>query len=172
MRWSIGAPPPEVSDGGESAFDFAPRAGFVFFGAMKLPTARFVIARTMERMAGLYGQPVFDEWALLVPGAGMGGVPAYEGPRADEFRAQLPKDAQPILARLAGQKLALGGFEFAAQGEGTHLDAIMQVGEGAFLVCNNTRKSMADIRADARWLKAQTAFVELSELFRVDPLLG
>jgi hypothetical protein len=31
---------------------------------------------------------------------------------------------------------------------------------------------MAEIRADARWLKAQTAFVELSELFRMDPLAG
>lgn len=137
---------------------------------MKLPTARFVIARSMERMADLYARPVFNEWALLAPGRGQGGILAYEGPRADEFRAQLPKDAQPILSRLAGQKLAQGGFEFAAQGEGTNLDAILQVGEGAFLVCNNTEKSMAEIRADARWLKAQTAFVELSELFRVDPL--
>jgi hypothetical protein len=29
---------------------------------------------------------------------------------------------------------------------------------------------MAEIRLDARWLKAQTVFFELSEKFREDPL--
>jgi hypothetical protein len=37
-------------------------------------------------------------------------------------------------------------------------------------MCNNIALSMAEIRADSRWLKAQTAFVALSEKFRSDPL--
>ncbi len=138
---------------------------------MQTPAARNLITRAMKRLQALYEQPVFDEWALLAIQNGRGGVLAYEGPRAAEFRQQLPRDAAPLLVHVAGQKLAPGDFEFSPQGEGTHIDALLQVGEGCFLVCNNTTKSMPEIRADEHWLSAQTAFVELSEAFRADPLV-
>ena len=54
---------------------------------------------------------------------------------------------------------------------GFHTEALVKLGANSYLVCNNTAKSMAEIRTDSRWLKAQAAFVDLSEKFRVDPLV-
>ena len=56
------------------------------------------------------------------------------------------------------------------QGDGTRHDALIRIDASSYLVYNNLAKSMTEIRADARWLKAQIAFVDLSEIFRVDPL--
>ena len=138
---------------------------------MDLAAARKNIEASFERMRALYFKPVFDEWMILAPGAKQSGVLAYTGPRLEEFRKKLPDDVEPLLAQVAGHKLEAGDFEFTIEGDGTRHDVLFKLGTNSYLVCNNTAKSMADIRADARWLKAQAAFVDLSEKFRVDPLV-
>jgi len=139
---------------------------------MDLATARQHISGSFERMRALYFKPVFDEWAILAPGAKQSGLLAYNGPRAEEFRKQLPSDVEPLLAQVAGQNLEPGDFEFTTAGDGTRHDVLLKLGANSYLVGNNTAKSMAEIRADARWLKAQAAFVDLSEKFRADPLVA
>jgi len=71
---------------------------------------------------------------------------------------------------MAGKRLAVGDFEFALEATGTHYDACLCVGRASYLICNNTAKSMAEIRESPGWLKAQKPFVELSDKFRADPL--
>ena len=137
---------------------------------MDLATARQNIFDSFERMRALYLKPVFDEWVILSPGAKHGGVLAYSGPRIEEFREKLPDDVKPLLAQVTGRALAVGDFEFTAEGDGTRYDALLRLGNASYLVCNNLAKSMAEVRADPRWLKAQAAFVDLSEAFRADPL--
>jgi hypothetical protein len=137
---------------------------------MDLATARQHIQGHLERMRALYFKPVFDEWMILAPGAKQGGVLAYVGPRIEEFRKTLPADVNPLLALVAGQNLEPGDFEFTNEGGGTRHDVLLKLGASSYLVCNNTAKGMTEIRADPRWLKAQSAFFDLSEKFRADPL--
>ena len=137
---------------------------------MDLATARQNIFDSLERMRALYLKPVFDEWMILAAGAKHGGLLAYSGPRVEKVREQLAADLEPLLAQAAGRNLEAGDFEFTAQGDGLRHDALLKLGANSYLACNNVAKSMAEIRADARWLKAQAAFVDLSEKFRSDPL--
>ncbi len=139
---------------------------------MDLAAARKSIEECFERMRALYFKPVFDEWVILSPGAKAGGILAYVGPRVEEFRKNLAGDAEPLLAQVGGQKLEVGDFEFTIDGDGTRHDVLLKLGNGSYLVCNNTAKSMGEIRSDPRWLKAQAAFVDLSEKFRSDPLVS
>lgn len=120
-------------------------------------------------MDALYRRPVFDEWAILTASP-RPGVLAYAGPRGESFRRQLPDDAGPLAAMLAGRELAEGDFEFATESSGTRFDACMKLGPASYLVCNHTARDMAQIRQDSKWLKAQAEFFALSEKFRADPL--
>jgi hypothetical protein len=141
-----------------------------FLRRMDLPTARQHIQASLERMTALYGRPVFDEWAVLSLAGKHGGVLAYAGPRVENFRSHVAGDAGPLRELTAGRPLAAGDFEFAPEAGGTRYDALLKLGATSFLVCNHTAKTMVEIRADPRWLKAQAAFFELSERFRADPL--
>lgn len=120
-------------------------------------------------MDTLYRGAVFDEWAIL-SAAATPGVLAYSGPRAGGFRAQLERDAEPLRAATAGRAHDAGDFEFANNAAGTRYDACLKLGAHTYLVCNHTAQSLAEIRRDPKWLKAQAAFFELSEKFRADPL--
>ena len=123
-------------------------------------------------MRALYARPVFDEWMILALGAKAGGVLAYSGPRPDSFRRELTQDVEPLRALVAGRSLTVGDFEFVVEAAGPAHDALMKIGAASYLVCNNTAKSMKEIRTDARWLKAQAVFFELAEKFRAEPLEG
>lgn len=136
---------------------------------MDLAAARQLIQSSFTRMDALYQRTLFDEWAVLSLAAQQG-VLAYSGPRADTFRQQFPEDVKPLRAMLAGRPFDTGEFEFATDAGGTRYDACLKVGETSFLVCNDTVREMAEIRRDPRWLSAQTAFFELCEKFRADPL--
>lgn len=136
---------------------------------MDLTTARTHIHAALTRMNTAYGQPVFDEWAILGPG-GQAGVHAYTGPRADQFRAQLPDDVAPLRAEAAAQPSAVGDIVFALEAGGTRYDAFLRLGASSYLVCNHTAKTFVEIRANPGWLRAQTALFELGEKFRTDPL--
>ncbi len=137
---------------------------------MDLETARRHITACFERMKAAYRQPVFDEWAILAMPAKNGGVVAYAGARAEGFRRLLPRDAEPLRAAAAGRKFAEGDIEFVPDAADTHYDAFMKIGPAAYLVLNHTVKTMTEIRADQKWLKAQAVLFELSEKFREDPL--
>ena len=136
---------------------------------MDLDTAGTFIRSALARMNTVYGQPVFDEWAVLGLG-GRGGVLVYTGPRPENFRRLIPDDAAPLRAAAAGQPSGPGDMVFALEAAGTRYDAFICVGDSKFLVFNHTTKTMADIRANPGWLKAQALLFELGEKFRADPL--
>lgn len=138
---------------------------------MDLEEARQHIQNALEKMRVHYRQPVFDEWAILSLAAKRGSVFAYGGPRVETFRAKLPDDAEPLRALAAGRQFHEGDIEFALDAGGTHYDAFMKIGAASYLICNHTGKTMADIRSDSRWLKAQEILFDLSEKFRSDPLV-
>lgn len=121
-------------------------------------------------MRAAYLKPVFDEWAILSLAGKTGGIVAYQGPRADAFRRQLPDDAEPLRARTAGMKFAEGDIEFVPDAADTRYDAFMKVGPTSYLVLNHTTLTMTQIRADSKWLGVQAILFELSEKFRADPL--
>jgi hypothetical protein len=134
---------------------------------MDFATARTHIEAAVARMNALYGQAVFDEWAILATGSA-GGVLAYAGPRPERFKRELPDDAAPLRAEAAAQPSAVGDIVFALEADGPRYDAFMKIGAGSFLVCNHTAKTMAEIRANPGWLKAQPVLFELGEKFRAD----
>ena len=68
------------------------------------------------------------------------------------------------------QEQPVGTFEFARNNVGTGFEAYMVVGNGLYLICNNTVQSMDTIARDPQWLGAQVPFVELSEQFTASPL--
>jgi hypothetical protein len=136
---------------------------------MDLNAARQHIQSHFERMRVLYAKPVFDEWVILGLGP-KSGILDYHGPRAENARAQLTDDVEPLRAIAAGRQFAVGDFDFALEASGPHYDALIKTGPNSYLVCNNTGKTMKEIRSDARWLKAQAVFFELGEKFRSDPL--
>ena len=122
-------------------------------------------------MKAAYLRPVFNEWAILAVPAKTGGVLAYEGPRPDKFRQNLPEDAEPLRARAAGKEFTEGDIEFVPDAADTHYDAFIKIGPTAYLVLNHTVKTMTEIRADGKWIGAQAVLFDLSEKFRADPLV-
>jgi hypothetical protein len=137
---------------------------------MDLATARRSIQTALERMQVSYGQPVFDEWAILALPGPQGGVLVYQGPRRESFLANLARDTAPLRASTVGRAVAEGDIEFVPDAKDTPHDAFMKIGPSSYLVLNHTVKSMMDIRADSRWLAAQAELFALSEKFRSDPL--
>ncbi|PTX91756.1 hypothetical protein [Opitutus sp. ER46] len=137
---------------------------------MDLETARQITKTYVDRMRVAYRQPVFDEWAILGVTAGTGGVLAYTGPRAEQFRANVPNDAELLSRGTKGKPLHDGDIEFVSDAHGTQYDALMKTGATSYLVLNHTTKTLADIRADVKWLAVQSILFELSERFRADPL--
>ena len=137
---------------------------------MNLTDARTTVIRALGRMNSLYNQVVFDEWVLVKLAQEQGVVLTYDGPRADTYQARFKSDIVPLRAEMDQRAMAVGDFEFVATGDGTHFDACVRLGSASYLFCNNTTKTMADIRKDPLWLSAQKPFVELSGKFRSDPL--
>lgn len=146
------------------------RGRFTFFAAMDLETARRHIQTAVDRMRAAYLKPVFDEWAILAIAPKGSGVLAYQGPRPDVFKRQLPDDAEPLRARAAGKEFADGDLEFVPDAADTRYDAFMKIGAASYLILNHTVKTMTEIRADGKWLNVQAILFELSEKFRSDPL--
>jgi hypothetical protein len=137
---------------------------------MKIDAVRSLVSDVLKRMDALYNGAVFDEWVVVSFQAGRGGILAYSGPRAESYQRRFTTDVTPLRTEMAGKHLAVGDFEFVLEATGTHYDACLRVGGASYLICNNTAKSMAEIRKSPGWLKAQKPFVELSEKFRADPL--
>lgn len=140
------------------------------FSSMQLDQASSLIRSHLNRMTVTYGEVVFDEWVLIGLTAAGGRILAYEGPRAEDYKRTFVRDLAPLRAVIAGGDQDVGGFEFVNDAAGHRYDAVMRVGPGAYLLANHTTSSLADIRANAGWIKAQTAWFGLGEKFRADPL--
>lgn len=123
-----------------------------------------------EQMDARYGKTVFDEWAIISVGEGKGRLLAYIGPRKSDFQKNFLTDIGPLRAGLVARDNNVGDFEFSRHGVGTGFESYMVIGDGVFLICNNTVQSMDAISKDPLWLGAQVPFVELSEGFRDNPL--
>ena len=138
--------------------------------AMTLDQATKLIESCAGQMNARYKKVVFDEWAVVSLAAGKGRVLAYIGPRKEGFQKNFLTDVGALREGLLNEKYSVGDFEFARHGVGSAFESFMVVGQGIYLICNNTVQSMDGITKDPLWLGAQVPFVELSEKFRADPL--
>lgn len=138
---------------------------------MNLETARTNIRACRERMDALYQKPVFDEWVVVSFANQPASILIYEGTRADSIKETIHRDSAPLAREMADKHYTVGDFEFAQDARGSRFDACVRLGEHAYLLCNNTYGTLADLRQDPRWLKAQAPFVNLTEKFRADPLV-
>jgi hypothetical protein len=94
----------------------------------------------------------------------------YTGPRNDEFLKNFVADLGALRSALLDGKYGAGDFEFTRHGVGTSYEAFLVLGNGLYLICNNTSESMEAIAKNPNWLKAQVPFVELAEAVRMNPL--
>lgn len=137
---------------------------------MNLHAALQQIRSCLAKMDTLYQKPVFDEWVVASLDGGKTDILYYQGPRPESFARQFHHDSGPLFSEMQGRHYSIGDFEFAAHAPGSRFDACLRVGEKAYLFCNNTYGSMAEIRSDARWREAQKPFVDLTDKIRSDPL--
>ena len=122
-------------------------------------------------MNARYQKTVFDEWALVALSDNRARLLAYLGPRQEGFLQNFMRDAGVLRGGLMRQGQHVGDYEFARQSVGTGFESYMAVGEGLYLICNNTVQSMDSIAKDPLWLSAQVPFVELSETVLADPVV-
>lgn len=137
---------------------------------MNLADTRSTIILALGRMTALYQALVFDEWMLVKLTSEQNTILGYEGPRVESYKRKFKEDIIPLRAELDQRAMAVGDFAFAQNAAGTGFDACIRLGPASYLFCNNTTKSMEDIRKNPLWLAAQKPFVDLSGKFRVDPL--
>jgi len=123
------------------------------------------------QMDAHYGKTVFDEWAVVSLVENKARVLAYVGPRNDEFLHSFAKDLGTLRAELFNGNYGIGDFEFARHGIGTGFESFLVLGNGLYLICNNTSETMDAIAKNPRWLGAQVPFAELSDKVRGNPLV-
>ena len=137
---------------------------------MTLDQAIELIKSCTEQMNARYNKVVFDEWALVSLAGRKGRLLAYSGPRKAGFQKNFLTDVGALREGLLNKEYNMGDFEFERHGVGPAFESFMVVGEGLYLICNNTVQSMDTITQDPLWLGAQVPFVEVSDKFRADPL--
>lgn len=137
---------------------------------MTLDEATKQICDCRQKMNDLYGRVVFDEWVVISLARHKARILFYVGPRNDDFLKNFASDLGALRAELLDTRYSVGDFEFSRHGVGTGFEAFVVLGEGIYLICNNTQASMEDITRDPKWLNAQVPFAELSEAMASDPL--
>ena len=137
---------------------------------MNLEEANKHIKACAEQMNSRYGSVVFDEWAVISLRHHQASILSYAGPRNDAFLQNFAKDLGGLRASLLESKYAVGDFEFARHGTGTGFESFMVLGQGLYLICNHTTRTMTEISAEPKWLNAQIPFAELGNKFQSDPL--
>lgn len=137
---------------------------------MTLDEATSLIRTCVEQMNTRYRRTVFDEWAVVSLRERGGRVLSYHGPRREDFQKHFARDLDSLRRDIASRRFGVGDFEFARHAVGTKFEAFLVLGEGLYLICNNTAASMEDISRDPRWLGAQVPFVELSDCVRANPV--
>lgn len=138
---------------------------------MTLDEATKQICACRQKMNDLYGKVVFDEWVIISLARHKARINFYVGPRNDDFLRNFASDLGSLRAELLDSKYSVGDFEFSRHGIGTGFEAFVVLGEGIYLICNNTQASMEEITRDPKWLNAQVPFAELSEAVAPDPLV-
>jgi len=123
-----------------------------------------------EQMNSRYGFVVFDEWAVISLAENKARVLFYIGSRNDDFLKNFVRDLGSLRADLQGGQYGPGDFEFSRHGTGTGIESFMVLGQGLYLICNNTAESMDSITKNPRWLAAQVPFAELADRVRANPL--
>ena len=138
---------------------------------MNFDHAKNQIRQCAAQMNARYQDVVFDEWAVVSIANGKLRVLEYAGARPIDFKRRFLTDAGQLRAGLLAGAHDPGYFEFAHTGTGTGFESFMALGDGMYLIWNNTAKSMDNIVQDPRWLSAQVPFVELSAQFSVSPVV-
>ena len=137
---------------------------------MTLDEAVKLIKGCASQMNDLYEDVVLDEWTIILLAEWKGKILNYIGARRDDFQKNFLSDLETLQSELQSFKYGCGDFEFSRHAGGTRFDAFMLLGDGIYLICNNTAESMNEITKNTRWLSAQVPFVELSEKFRSNPI--
>jgi hypothetical protein len=137
---------------------------------MNLDEMMKAVQSCATRMDAQYGQAVFDEWAVVSLLHHQARILGYVGPRNDAFMKTFADDLGSLRTALLEQKYQPGDFEFARHNAGTKFEAFMTLGDGLYLICNNTQSSMDQIARNPKWLSAQVPFAELGDRVRSSPL--
>jgi hypothetical protein len=137
---------------------------------MTLDEVKNLIKSCARQMDAVYGQTVFDEWAVISLAENRARVLAYVGPRNDDFLKNFANDLGSLREELLGEEYGVGDFAFARHGTGTRFEAFMVLGTAIYLICNHTNESMDTIAKNPKWLNAQVAFAELGDKLRMNPL--
>jgi len=137
---------------------------------MTLDEASRQIQACAQKMNDRYGRVVFDEWAVVSLGKQKARILSYAGPRNDDFLKSFAEDLGALRAELLDSKYSVGDFEFARHAVGTGFEAFMVLGDGVYLICNNTQASMNEISKDPKWLNAQVPFAEFGDKVRNSPV--
>jgi hypothetical protein len=138
---------------------------------MTLEETTKAIKRCADQMNSRYKNVVFDEWAIVSLAQKKSRILDYIGPRNDDFLKNFANDLGVLRVELLDASRGAGDFEFARHGVGQLIEAFMVLGEGLYLMCNNTNNSMDGITKNPRWIDAQIPFVELSDQVRSNPLI-
>lgn len=137
---------------------------------MNLVETMNAVRSCATQMNAQYGKPVFDEWAVVSLLQQQARVLGYVGPRNDEFLKSFAADLGQLRTALLNGNYQVGDFEFARDNAGTKFEAFMTLGEGLYLICNNTQSNMNDIAKNPKWLSAQEPFAALSDKVRSSPV--
>jgi len=130
-----------------------------------------MVRECAKSMDAKYGRVVFDEWVIVSLLRQQARVCSYSGPRNDDFLKNFANDLGALRGALLKGGFQTGDFEFTHNAVGTRFEAFMVVGDGLYLICNNTQSSMDEIAKDSSWLSAQVPFAELSEKIRSSQLV-
>lgn len=131
------------------------------------------IAAATDAMTKAYGSVVFDEYAITRLHKNRVYLEWYSGPRREDFIMNFHQDTMHLRTSARQNRSSqyqVGEFDFAHQGTGTQSEAFLVVADNVFLICANTKLSMAEIARNPRWLKAQHAFADLAERVHLSPL--
>ncbi|EEF60417.1 hypothetical protein [Pedosphaera parvula] len=138
---------------------------------MTLQEATKLIKECADQMNARYKKTVFDEWAIISLAQKKSRILNYIGPRNDDFLKNFANDLGALRAELVKDRHGVGDFEFTRHGVGTLFEAFVVLGDGIYLICNNTSQTMEDIAKHPQWLEAQKPFVEFSDKVRSSPLV-
>lgn len=140
---------------------------------MNLSKATLLITETAQKMDDMCKETVFDEFGIIAVDKGNHFLCWYHGVRRQNY-IKMFKSETALLKRESRSRLInryeIGDYEFVHDGTGSQAETFLVIGEHIYLLCTNTRKSMDEVSANPLWLGAQTAFVELSEKFVLDPV--
>jgi hypothetical protein len=139
---------------------------------MNLDETMQLVRACATQMNSHYGQTVFDEWAVISLRHNQARVLGYFGPRNDDFLKSFADDLSPLRAALLDGTFQPGDFEFARHSAGTKFEAFMTLGDGIYLICNNTQLTMDQIAQNPKWLSAQVPFADLGDKVRSSPVMA